>query len=137
MHSELSPRLASHEICFPAIDSTIKIDERFTRKYTSVHRVWHWIVNTYFRIGDIRSAAFYLAPLDRAEIPRIRSEAKILYRGPRLVGTWLNWRSVAGIRSTIQRIEFLSQLSAHPSLFSSLPFICVFYIYKRLCFQSW
>jgi len=75
------------------------------------HRVCHRVVNTYFCLVRTRSTEFYLAAADRNEIPRRCAPAKIPFRGPRLAGAWLNWRSVAGIRSSLQRIEFLSQLS--------------------------
>jgi len=74
------------------------------------HHVRHRVVNTYFRLVRTRSTEFYLAAADRNEIPRHCAPAKIPFRGPRLAGAWLNWRSVAGIRSSLQRIEFLSQL---------------------------
>lgn len=85
----------------------------------------HWIVNTYFRFGEyiciyvyactiIESMGILFGPGGPCQNPQPRSEAKIPYRGLRLVGTWLNWRSLPGIRFTIQRIEFLSQLSTPP-----------------------
>lgn len=79
------------------------------------HHVRHRVVNTYFRLARTRSTEFYLAAVDRNEIPQRCAPTKIPFRGPRLAGAWLNWRSVAGIRSSLQRIEFLSQLSTRPS----------------------
>jgi len=80
------------------------------------HHVCHRVVNTYFRLVRTRSTEFYLAAADRNEIPRRCAPAKIPFRGPRLAGAWLNWRSVVGIRSSLQRIEFLSQLSTRSLL---------------------
>jgi len=80
------------------------------------HHVRHRVVNTYFRLVRTRSTEFYLAAADRNEIPRRCAPAKIPFRGPRLAGAWLNRRSVAGIRSSLQRIEFLSQLSTRSLL---------------------
>lgn len=79
------------------------------------HHVRHRVVNTYFRLARTRSTEFYLAAVDRNEIPQRCAPTKIPFRVPRLAGAWLNWRSVVGIRSSLQRIEFLSQLSTHPS----------------------
>lgn len=84
------------------------------------HHVRHRVVNTYFRLVRTRSTEFYLAAADRNEIPRRCAPAKIPFRGPRLAGAWLNWRSVAGIRSSLQRIEFLSQLSTRSLLSARL-----------------
>lgn len=84
------------------------------------HHVRHRVVNTYFRLVRTRSTEFYLAAADRNEIPRHCALAKIPFRRPRLAGAWLNWRSVAGIRSSLQRIEFLSQLSTQSLLSARL-----------------
>lgn len=80
----------------------------------------------------MRSADILFGPGGPCQNPRHRSEAKIPYRGPRLVGTWLNWRLLPGIRFTIQRIEFLSQLST-PTSFRPLtpPFSFIYRVWER------